>query len=253
MRLFGVDVPADRRPGRELGGLERRHRVVDLPVGRVAEHRPRRLRVRVHEIEGPAESRRRQSRHRERDLGARNGESTGEVGQRDGLADRNRARLPRHGRAPVGRSGGCRRCPGDRLGADRDRRQRRGDDDVGRRRRSPRRRRPCRSRSRRAESVVPMSSGVSVRRVPVACGIATQEVPLALQRRQRYVNFVGRARPGPDRARQDLAVLGVAEDLRQLEVRRAGAGRGARRRDGGSRIGGGARRPRGRRRRSRRP
>ena len=42
-----------------------------------------------------------------------------------------------------------------------------------------------------SERVEPMSSGVSVRRGPVACGIARQEAPLALQRRQRYVNFCG--------------------------------------------------------------
>src|SRR3954451_21282835 len=42
-----------------------------------------------------------------------------------------------------------------------------------------------------SESVEPMSSGVSVRRGPSACGIATHELPAALQRRQRYVNFVG--------------------------------------------------------------
>src|SRR5690242_12973235 len=42
-----------------------------------------------------------------------------------------------------------------------------------------------------SERVEPMSSGVSVRRVPVARGIAMQDVPAALQRRQRYVNFVG--------------------------------------------------------------
>jgi hypothetical protein len=42
-----------------------------------------------------------------------------------------------------------------------------------------------------SERVEPMSSGVRVRCERVARGIATHETPLALQRRQRYVNFVG--------------------------------------------------------------
>ncbi len=53
------------------------------------------------------------------------------------------------------------------------------------------RRRPVPVAVTTSESVAPMSSGVSVRFGPVACWIAMHEVPPELQRRQRYVNFVG--------------------------------------------------------------
>ena len=64
VRLFPSTYQPTAVPGGSCGRLERGHRVVDLSVGRVAEHGPGRLRLRVHQVEGPAESLRRQSRHR---------------------------------------------------------------------------------------------------------------------------------------------------------------------------------------------
>ena len=178
-----------RQPGGQRRAGEGGDREPDPSVGREADDLVER-RGRVRDVDRPRE---RVERRLNVDGQSRAGERGLRVGggERDRRAGRHRAGLPRHGRPAVVGDDRAGRALHRGGGTDDRRRHRRGGHDRRSSAPWPTGEPPLPVAVTTTDSVVPMSSGVSVYEDAVAAAIGTQAAPVASQRRHWYANELG--------------------------------------------------------------